>query len=479
MLKIVVVDESAESRTRLVQELCSLLRGDVELDLLPQVSISSAALEELRYSARPPHICVVGREIVTQDVARVGAIKRIVEKSALFVALPYGKTDFETSEALARLGADDVLMPDTTPAEFQRKILFSARKLIRAEEGVITLFDSGKGGLGVTTLVAACGDALSHAAQSTVMVDFDVETQDLSRFLRARPFINEPLHLILNGHSPATRDYIDECVVKLWDDTVATGCVPPPPESDKLYDPHGGMARPLVATIQALASTYSNVLIDIGSLKGPLLRSLYRVANRVVLLMNNDPATVFASTEKLNRLRAETAPDARLVVVANAPQKGALPSSTLREAFRTGSEIQASEWGPEIPYSKSGARWAASGETLFSLGDTDIESSINELLVRLELRSGAPEAQSLSGLERMLRSIKSFRTRQREVQHQAPPARLLPAPTPNNSPLAELTPRDLISGALSSGDEVGRGEMRMETGDGELDPRRLVKSASL
>lgn len=477
MLKIVVVDETAESRTRLVHEICALLRGDVEIDLLPQVSVSSAAYEELRHSQNPPHICVIGRELITLDVARVGAVKRMSEKSALFVALPPSKTDFETAEALARLGADDVLMPDITPQEFQRKIIFIARKLARADEGTITLFDSGKGGVGVTSLVAACGDALSHGGKSTVMVDFDFETQDLSRFLRARPFINEPLHLLLNGHSPTTREYVEECVVKLWEDPAVTGCVAPPPESDKLYDPHGGMARPLVATLQSLASLYSNVLIDVGALKGPLVRSLYRAANRVVLVINNDPATVFASTEKLNRIRAESAPDAKLIVVSNTPHRRALENATLKEAFRAGSDIKRNEWGPEIPYSKTGTRWAGSGETLYSLGGESLALSINELTLALGLLEDQSPKDGTTALTRFFAGIKSLRIqRRREVTHDESQQRLLPAPE-QTSPPEELTPEELV--AVAQGVTATRGvtvspEIK---DDEELDPRNLVLGA--
>ncbi len=486
MLKIVVVDETAESRTRLVQEICTLLRGDTELDLLPRVSVSSSALEELRHTQTPPHIVIVGREIITRDVAKVGGIKRLVPRSALFVALPPNKTDFETTEALARLGADDAIMPGATPGEFQRKIIFVARKLARDEQGAIVVIDSGKGGVGITSIIAALGDGLTAAKKSTVLVDFDFETQDLSRFLRARPFINEPLHLLLNGHSPSSREYVEECIIKVWDEPALLGCVPPPPETDKLFDPHGGLGRSFIGALHTLSSLYSNVLIDVGALKGPLLRSVYRAATKIVLVINNDPATVFASTEKLNRIRAESAPDAKLLIVSNTPLRGSLHGSALKEAFRAGSNLDASEWGPEVPYSKAGSRWAGSGETLYSLGGPEVAAAIEEILMKLNLIESTEVKESIPNVGRFLASLKGIKLPRRSAAPaQEPQQRLLPAPPAMReliSPPEELTPESLIVSAQGVQAVSADSGVNFDTDgvdDEELDPRKLVSGAAL
>ena len=61
----------------------------------------------------------------------------------------------------------------------------------------LILVDAGKGGLCVTSVVAGLGDALAAHGKRVLTIDLDMETQDLSRFLQTRPFVNENLQLLL------------------------------------------------------------------------------------------------------------------------------------------------------------------------------------------------------------------------------------------------------------------------------------------
>ena len=169
--------------------------------------------------------------------------------------------------------------------------------------------------------------------------------------------------------------------------------------------------------------------------------------------------------------------------MSNTPQRGALSNSTLKEAFRTGSAIKASEWGPEIPFSKTGVRWAGSGETLYSLGGADIAVAIRSVLTRLELLSSSATEEQSPSLNRFFKGLRTLRiAKRRDETHGYSEPRLLPAPEPKDSPSEELTPQDLIVVAKGVTPKESTTVVRFPSDDEdaeELDARKLVHGAGL
>ena len=70
-----------------------------------------------------------------------------------------------------------------------------------------------------------------------ILVDLDFETQDLSRFIQARPYINENLQTLIDQTAPVTSDTVKECLTKVWLDEPNLEVLAPFPETSVFMGP--------------------------------------------------------------------------------------------------------------------------------------------------------------------------------------------------------------------------------------------------
>jgi MinD-like ATPase involved in chromosome partitioning or flagellar assembly len=385
MLKIVVVDRTAEERNRLVDELQALVsRIDSDLDALPRIDIHPLSLQELKFRSAPD-ICVVGPGLLSEEASEIGTIRKTLEETAIVARLGVETSSIALVEQLARLGIDDALPPDITPTEFLRRIVLLTRKTKRHKAGKLILVDSGKGGLGTTTVTAALADNLVCQGKRVTLVDFDFETQDLSRFLQSRPFINENLQQLLDRQRPCTQEYVDQCLVKVWDQGKGfLSCMSPVADCDELHNSGSGFSRTFLSIFEILDASADCVIVDVGCARGPMLRTLYRIADKILFIVNPDPAALYASTDRVAQLRGFLCPDSEIVFISNNRVAGGLPGSVLVEEFNRALNISPDAWSSAaIPHCSQGQRWPGSGGTLYSLGGVRVKAALSAALERL------------------------------------------------------------------------------------------------
>ncbi|MCB0337637.1 MAG: hypothetical protein KDD62_15080, partial [Bdellovibrionales bacterium] len=158
MLSIVVVDKSASARNQLVAQLHRYLQsGSSELDLLPRISVKPLSLQELRFH-EAPDICVVGSELIINELTEVGKIRAQLPHTPLVAQIVEQVSGIATIEQLARMGVTDTIGRDTSAQEFFRKLVLLAQKSEAKRSSKLIVIDSGKGGVGVTSLVASLGE---------------------------------------------------------------------------------------------------------------------------------------------------------------------------------------------------------------------------------------------------------------------------------------------------------------------------------
>lgn len=394
MLNICVVDENAEARNLLVKEINTLLQGDYpELDLLPRIAVKPVAIQELRFN-QSPDICILGAALVAREITEVGKIKKLLPNTALIVKADSSLLSLSIVEQLARFGVDDVISDNIDPREFFRKIVLLSRRAGQKASGKLLVVDSGKGGVGVTSVVAGLAELLFEKEKSVVVIDMDFETQDLSRFLQARPFVNESLQLLFDQTRPVTEEFVKQSLVPVWDSEENFFCMPPILESEDLYDSRSAYSRTLVSVLEVLDAMYDVIIVDVGSARGAMLKTLYRVADHVIFLINNDPATLYASSDRLAKARSWMAPASELHVFENQIVKHGLSLSVLRQEFGRATKIKDNEWLEKgISFCPRAARWPGSGTTMYSLGKSNLKSVLNLLAARCAL---IPEVESLS-----------------------------------------------------------------------------------
>ncbi len=489
MLKIFIVDKTAESRNRLLNKINELVRADLaDLDIMPRLTLKPLSPQELKFNALPD-VCIIGEQLLTEDLTHLGEIKKLVQSAALLVKIGPSLNNIAAIEQLARFGADDVITDDITAKDLIRKIILLTRRIGTKKPGQLIVVDSAKGGTGVTTICAALGEAIAATGRRVALLDFDFDTQDLSRFLQARPFVNENLLSMLENERAITQEFVEQCLIKVWEDTELY-CMPPVADSDQIYDSRSGYSRGFVSVLELLDSEFDTVIVDSGAARGSLLKALYRAADKVVLVVNNDPATLYSAVDKVSKIKAHT-PGAGLIVVDNASSKNGLPNSLLRSEFNRAAKITDDAWlETSIPFCKEGSRWPGSGSTLLSQGKNTLEKAFGNLVLKLSGKATELGEETAASKTLFFGWIRSRAKKHKINQASLPePTKLagLSAPAPMHSegvhlvrePLPELpSPQDLIHPAAEI--SAKNGSYSSEANElAELDIDALVSGAKV
>jgi len=411
MLKIVVVDRSAESRNRIVAEVNHLLAAQVPgVEYLPRFSIKALAIQELKFNTAPD-ICIVGPEVLSVELSELARIKKLIPQSAMLVRLnTVLAANIASIDHIARFGADDFFEDNIPALDFVRKLVMLSKRSRTARTSKLIAIDSGKGGSGVTSVTAALAECLLSHDQSVVMLDLDFETQDLSRFIQARPYINENLQLIYDHNRPLTQEFIEQCLVQVWHDEPALQCMPPCAETDAFYDARATHARTLVGILEILDEMFDVIVVDCGGMRGSFLRTIHRAADGIVFILQNDPAGIYASVDRINKIQSIISPDAKLIVLENRAIRQGVHTDLLKNEFLSATKLTEENWLPQpLVHCNRAARWPGSGGTLFSEGKREICKTITALADSLGLIS-APQVyeQKTSIFESMKGQIGKF-----------------------------------------------------------------------
>lgn len=445
MIKITVLDDTAEARSKLFDRIQRLIESNAEdFDIVPSIDLKPVSRQELKFQDAPD-ICIIGSGILSSSLQDVGAIRRLLPDSALCAALCSQTASCSAIEHLARLGIDDFVQPEVSAAELVRKIVLLSRKMKRGKPGKLVVIDSGKGGLGVTSIAAAVAGAMVTHGKKVAVMDFDSDTQDLSRFLQARPFINENLQLLFDRQRPVTQEYVEQVMVRVWSEgSGVLTCIPPVEEDERLYSSAANYSRVLLSILEVLDSTVDCVVADIGNARSSILRTLYRVADKVLFLISNDPAALYASTDKLAKLRGYLSADAEIVLALNNPCARGLPQSPLMAELNRALGFSEKNWvRPAIPYCDRGRRWPGSGGTLYSESRAALRSAVEGTLCRLGLHPVPSSSCNLRyhalarvcGFLTGTSSLGNFWRRKHVVSSAAGPRNALPPPSPTRHQL--------------------------------------------
>ena len=159
MLRLTVVDLSAESRSNIARALSELQESDSpESAILPRISIQQLTVEELKFHSAPD-ICVIGNEIIEKDLNLISKIKKLLPDTPLIARISLERDRLPLIEDLARMGIDDTILDQTDSQSFYKKIILLCRRPKKDKTGHLILVDSAKGGLGVTSIVAGLAEA--------------------------------------------------------------------------------------------------------------------------------------------------------------------------------------------------------------------------------------------------------------------------------------------------------------------------------
>ena len=412
MITIFVADTSAHARNRLVITLENHFKDQAsELQFLPRFHIKPITLEELKFNSAP-EILLVGPELLASDMVEVARIRKELPNTIILACPAPQLTNLSSVEHLVRLGVDDICPFDSSSAEFVRKLIIASRRRSVRRAGILVVVDSSKGGVGVTSITAGLADSLSAREKKVCLIDLDAHSQDLSRFLQARPFLNENLQLLVENRRPISEEHVEQCISEVATSSSIIRCVPPPPENDDLYNPSSSYPRTLLSVIEVLDSLHDYVLVDVGSAVPAVKRLLHRVADFVVFVTSNDPACVFSAVDALARVSASLNPEAKLLIVENAAQSHGLKEEFLRDNVLAAAKLSKECWIKRaFPFARNAALWPASGSTLYSLGSRELKRSFDLLVKKLGIESIETGDNVGSFTQRFLAAMRASRSK--------------------------------------------------------------------
>lgn len=386
MIEVAVIDTSAEARRRLAERIGEFQKeASVAHAVCPQINIKPLSVHELKFST-PPDIIIIGCHCLRQDLTEIATIKKVFTAARIIAELDSDTDNLVATEQMARLGVDDTITRGTSATEFFRKLILLHRNKKPQHAGTCIIVDSGKGGMGVTSLVAGLAEVCLESGKKVAVIDLDVETQDLSRFLQARPFVNENLDALLNQERPIVSDTIQQCAYQVWEGNDKFLFVPPPQQNLHSLDRRDSRIRTFLSFLEALDKIVDILIVDIAGIRGALREALIRVGDKILFTVQNDPASLFASIHALRGVCALTATIKDVILVENAHSRQGLPSDFLRDEIARQLRIEVGGISIiTVPHCVRGGRWPASGGTLMSEGARPVQGALREIAETLNL----------------------------------------------------------------------------------------------
>lgn len=389
MIELGIVDLSADGRRRLSSliERWSWKAPDSRVSV-PRLSLHLLSPEEVRFHGSLD-VCVVGPELVGCDAAFVNNLRQQIPDKILLCVLDSRTYSFGLVEQLGRLGVDDVLVDTATSDEFFRRILLLQRRVQNKKRGRLAVVDSARGGVGRTFLTAALAEGWFSKGQKVCVVDCDVVSQDLTRFLQVRPHVNESLRLLVDQQRVVTSETVGECVRTVWLDEPRFACVAPAAGGDEALFSSPHVQRGLIAVIEALLLQYDRVVVDTSGLVSVARNALFQVCDDLFFVVNRDASAAYANRQALSLIAGFLRPDAKLTTLLNDNGVGSASISLLKEqvvviAGRPMSYVT-------VPRSTQAASWVCSGFTPYRF----LRRSLQPILATVE--SGASRGTGLLG----------------------------------------------------------------------------------
>ena len=314
---------------------------------------------------------------------------------------------------MARLGIDDTFATETTAADFFRKLIVLGKKEKKSSVGKLLVVDSGKGGSGVTSIVATMGEIFRAQGKRVCLIDLDTETQDLTRFLLIRPTINENLTVILDGEKTAVKELLEQTYAAIDEDPDFV-CVSPPVHNLFTEDSRAAMIRSFISVIEQLDASFDVVIVDVAGLRGALHSALQKIADRYFIIANPDIASVFATIQTVKSVLSRSLSTDDIRIVFNARTTNGVPvAMAVNEVIAATKLLKTNISSTLIPFCQSMLSWPASGESLLAGTRKAFAKVISDILRQSGFTIGIESALAPARIHTSVAALKHAMTKVR------------------------------------------------------------------
>ena len=389
-MKLLIVDKTTEAQALCAKRIESFSRGDLEmLDL--KVKLVSA--KDFAERVADVDVIVIGSGLGEGAIAIARQASSLAPWAQLIMFVTesaYGGGAFRLAQSA---GVRKVFPDGSSPLDFLQELVAinsDLRKEGRTHEGKIVVVVHAKGGVGATSITAAIADVCSEYGRRTMLWDLDVETRDLSRGLNAYGPEEKVVSSWVTGGQEIDRDTLRKALIPIGKDV---GLLTTPDrfaEAMDLVCHTDGMA---IAQRIAEVSRADNdvVLIDTAGRFGPAIGSLIRIADIVLVVIDDTVLGLTALDRFLSFVKAVVGNSERITFVVN-PSSGALMSvQEMAAELEPTHRLGAAPWRlPAIPKDPKAALWPGRGKTLYSLGNKQLRQVLEQVTRDLGLLGDAP-----------------------------------------------------------------------------------------
>jgi MinD-like ATPase involved in chromosome partitioning or flagellar assembly len=386
MIHLLLFEKNTKLRTELLLHLTAILTSEACIGVFKdRVDITAVLLDDWKQQT-PPSLIFLGPETAKNSPEEIAKARNRFPKAALIVLVE--ESSLLLLQHFALYGAQNILGIHESTAVLFGSMLSVLNRTPSGKKGKLLVVDSGKGGVGLTTFVAALGSYLSQNGSVVTLLDLDFESQDLTRFLQVRPYVNEALEVIIAHETLLNVEQVNQCCQKVWEGETLT-IVPPAPAYEGLLKGSANHFRQLKGVIEIIDSQTDVTIIDIAGIPAVIAKRLYEIADNIIYLINLDPCTIHASVCRIKLIIDAHDYDQRILLVPVANTKESLGLSDVRKEFEKIIKIKGAVWTKKgIPYLPKIKNWPASGSSPIEFGSFGYKAvfiEIGEILNLVEL----------------------------------------------------------------------------------------------
>lgn len=386
-MRLLIVDRTAEGQAVCARRIEAFNQSDVEmLDLRVKLVLDKDTFSQLREA----DVLIIGSGL--GDDAAPLARSCLTQKPWLHVIMfvteeAYSGGAFRAAHAA---GVRKVLPDSSSPLDLLQELvaIYSEfRRAGRIREGRVVCVTHAKGGTGATSICAALAEVCSVYKRKTMLWDLDVETRDLCRSLTVNGAEAKVVSSWVNGSREISRDSIQDALIPVSQDVAVL--MPPDSmaEAMDLVCHTDGMT--ICQRLLDLARVMHDViLIDSGGRIGPATGALMRMADEVLIVIDDTVLGLTALDLFLSYAKALVVGSERLSFLVNGYSGSLLGVPQIQAELEPAHRLGDRPWRlPPVPVDGKASLWPGSGRTLYSMGQRSTRAALEEVAIELNLIS--------------------------------------------------------------------------------------------
>ncbi|MCX7953008.1 MAG: ParA family protein, partial [Deltaproteobacteria bacterium] len=281
-------------------------------------------------------------------------------------------------EKLALLGVDEVFDADTSESEIKKRLIFGLHRVRQSEGfGGLVIVTSVKGGAGCTSIAMGMAEAIYLKGLSVCVIDFDLEYQNLSRFLMLKTISSQELADILYGHRALSFETVLTAIVDLNQEGTIGICLPPALSFEDIIS--RDKALQLYADIlNMLSHKYDALILDLPcSCPRSIKETFMTLCDLGVLVVNPEPVSLVNFVNFCARVKSRFNYAASVGVISNRYIEGGIPERIIKAQAEE--SLNAVSFVDAIPFCSKARYWAGSRRTFLNLASSSLRKAMETL----------------------------------------------------------------------------------------------------